>query len=201
LAEETQTFLLADCDGIRVHYPKSVLHDNKQWVRGKSLELSRSAYDHYFIKRRKSLEKTAADKLKDNFTDVMRHKRLVLNNGKYFLIRTPWLSSGGAHIGGVYYCLGALLESWKKEKYLVIKTEEGDTVYMIRIAGSPLSGAINGEGWSVREQRIVPVGKLQPGLLEWINRFKKISERYDQKMRVNFTSINELLRETALFAQ
>lgn len=195
LEEKESSFLIVDQDGLHANYPKSIVKANNYEIIGNHFKLSADAYTHYFSGKRKGMENEAGLRLENEFAKVIGARNLILNKAEYFLIRTPLLTSGGAYVGGVSYCLGSLIESWKKENDLIIHTADGDRVYLIKVAGSPLSGVKEGKGWSVNQKCIVRLTHFQPHLGEWLKRFKKLSDGYELRLRANFTAINSLLTE------
>ena len=136
--------------------------------------------------------KEAADKLKENFGLIMGNQERIMNHGPYFLIRSDFLTSGTSMAGSINFCLGSLLESWKKSEELILETDSS-RIYIISVQGSSLSGHFNITGWSPEKGVVEIENPGQKKLLDLMEHFSTLSANYKHKLRANFPKIEKLL--------
>jgi hypothetical protein len=96
------------------------------------------------------------DLFNENKELIFSNRLIVISKAEYYLLRPTLLTSGGGHIGGSIYTLGALFESIENGTHIYFEKLEGfKKLHLIRITGSPLSGRISALFWSDETHKFV----------------------------------------------
>jgi hypothetical protein len=203
VGETENTLLVKNAHGLAFHLRKSVISTNGMASHLGCIVLPDALYKHHVEPVIKKANEQASLLLEKHFGLVMQNYHLVLQNPEYFLIRTPWLSSGGTVSGPVHYCLGGLVESWMKSKKLRTKDREGKPVYVVRVGGSNLSGALWAKGWVPSENKWACLGndELNGNLQAWLLQYSKLQSAYPQTLTADFAAIGKLIKHCKIRAQ
>jgi hypothetical protein len=174
---------------------KGIVRSNGLDTSNGSITLSKGLYEHHVKPRIEKLDEAASNQLLNNFALVMANANLVLSNPSFYLIRTPWLCSGGGMSGPINYCLGALLEEWLKNKRLLLVNKDGHKEYIIKVGGSLLSGMLIAKTWCPHTQSLGELyrDKIPGGLGVWLPKFAALSAKRTEKLPANYQSIYALL--------
>ena len=135
----------------------SLIHANNLKIIDNQIELSESLYKIYFLDQiRNDANKRMNDLFNENKELIFSNKQIVLSKAEYYLLRPSLLTSGGAHIGGSIYTLGALFEAIENGTHIYFEKLEGfKKLHLISITGSPLSGSISALFWSDETHKFV----------------------------------------------
>lgn len=198
IAGETEKdFILQVSEDLSFPFKKSIVMSNRMDSASGFITISESMYQHHVAPLIKKKDEQAAEQLTDNFGLVMANRNMVLINPAYYLIRTPWLCSGGSMSGPIHYCLGALLEAWKQGNSLEVKNNNGQKVLIISLGGSNLSGMITARGWNTVTQspEVLHRNDIPGGLPVWLPKFAVLASKTREKLPAQYQYINELLEK------
>ena len=135
---------------------KGVIFSNQYEIIDNVIELSHSVYNYWYDKDHSEKYSKFNDLFMQNISLIFANKDLILKNGAYFALSPKFFSSGGAYIGGVWYCLGSVIKSWTKDiEDLKFQDPEMGELLLFKVIGSPLSGAGMAYYWSVSHQQII----------------------------------------------
>lgn len=134
-----------------------LIHANNLKIIDNQIELSESLYKIYFLDQiRNDANKRMNDLFNENKELIFSNRQIVLSKVEYYLLRPTLLTSGGAHIGGSIYTLGALFEAMENGTHICFEKLEGfKKLHLISITGSPLSGSISALFWSDETHKFV----------------------------------------------
>ncbi|MFM7053697.1 MAG: hypothetical protein ACKOX7_03060 [Bacteroidota bacterium] len=194
--EKDDELILKNQHGLLFRMKKSIVTANELHTELGCIDLPDSIYARYVTPLIKKANENCGERLYSKFALVMDNHHLVLKNPEYFLIRAPWLSSGVAMSGPINYCLGSLIETWKRDGKLKSKDENGDMVFVAKVSGG-LSGLASATAWNPSKRCFVRLNKssLPGGLPVWLANFSKLQSNYRESLLANFAAINKLLEE------
>ena len=150
IGEEDAHYLLENKYKQVVKILVSLIHANNLKIIDNQIELSESLYKIYFLDQiRNAANKRMNDLFNENKELIFSNRQIVIGKAEYYLLRPTLLTSGGAHIGGSIYTLGALFEAIENGTHIYLELLEGfKKLHLISITGSPLSGSISALFWS-----------------------------------------------------
>jgi hypothetical protein len=143
--------LLENINEDRFTFPEYLVKSNQITVVDNTVELPSGLYKHYFLTKFKSESIKVLDTLYQNHaTLIFQNRNVVLNKAEYYLLKPSRLSTGFMYTGGINYSLGNLFESFESGNHIYYDEFCGyRKVYLVSMAGSPLSGTIfNATFWS-----------------------------------------------------
>jgi len=109
IGEEDAHYLLENKYKQVVKILVSLIHANNLKIIDNQIELSESLYKIYFLDQiRNDANKRMNVLFNENKELIFSNRQIVLSKAEYYLLRPSLLTSGGAHIGGSIYTLGAL---------------------------------------------------------------------------------------------
>jgi len=109
IGEEDAHYLLENKYKKVVKILVSLIHANNLKIIDNQIELSESLYKIYFLDQiRNDANKRMNVLFNENKELIFSNRQIVLSKAEYYLLRPSLLTSGGAHIGGSIYTLGAL---------------------------------------------------------------------------------------------
>ena len=157
IGEEDAHYLLENKYKQVVKILVSLIHANNLKIIDNQIELSESLYKIYFLDQiRNDANKRMNDLFNENKELIFSNRQIVLSKAEYYLLRPSLLTSGGAHIGGSIYTLGALFEAIENGTHIYFEKLEGfKKLHLISITGSPLSGRISALFWSDETHKFV----------------------------------------------
>ena len=116
-----------------------------------------------------------------NLDTFKRYKNQIAKRQEFASYTIAGIGITGLYIGSMNATIGELLSlyesTWKKEK-------DGDTLYLIHMIGSPLSGSNSCSFWSTKEQKIV-TGSYERFLPEYtpLSELKKQEKKSTQNFK------------------
>ena len=157
IGEEDAHYLLENKYKQVVKILISLVHANNLKIIDNQIELSESLYKIYFLDQ---IRNDANNRMNNLFNEnkelIFSNRQIVLSKAEYYLLKPSLLTSGGAHIGGYIYTLGALFEAIENGTHIYFEILEGfKKLYLISITGSPLSGSISALFWSDETHKFV----------------------------------------------
>ena len=157
IGEEDAHYLLENKYKQVVKILVSLIHANNFKIIDNQIELSESLYKIYFLDQ---IRNDANNRMNNLFNEnkelIFSNRQIVLSKAEYYLLKPSLLTSGGAHIGGYIYTLGALFEAIENGTHIYFEILEGfKKLYLISITGSPLSGSISALFWSDETHKFV----------------------------------------------
>ena len=160
IREEDDDYIIENKTKQTAKISKSIISDNRIDIIDSHVEFSEAIYNYYFLKEsRVEAEKRMNDIFEQNIELIFSNRELVLSKAEYYLLRPRYLTSGGAYIGGFSYSLGALIDSFTSGEHFFFEELSGfKKMYLIKIVGSPLSGAYSATFWADEERKIVSLG-------------------------------------------
>ena len=186
--------LLIDDDGLEADIPKDIVDANNLSVMAGRLTLSDTLYAHWFRDALKRKQKESPLLKSEHLGWILQNPDLVLNNPAYFLLQwRGMLYGGGLFLREHDYCLGGLLEAWLHGDALTFKWQE-ETVYLLKVMGSPMSGTNTFWAWSPSRKTIFH----GQGMSQWLERYKAIKSialRYPYTLKENQQLTQKLIEE------
>ncbi|MDG5800790.1 hypothetical protein QA597_10505 [Marinilabiliaceae bacterium ANBcel2] len=189
----THLFLIDD-DGLKANMPINIVDENNLPVVADRLTLSNTLYAHWFRDALKRKQNEPSLLKSEHLGWILKNPELVLNNPEYFLLQwRGMLFGGGLFLREYDYCLGGLLEAWLQTDDLTFRWQE-ETVYLLKVMGSPLSGINTFFAWNPFRKTIIH-GRGMPQWFERYKAIKSIALRYPYTLKNNHQLTQQLIDE------
>lgn len=197
IQEDDDFFIVENTSHQKFKISKGVIFSNQYEIIDNTIELSHSVYDYWYNKEDSEKYSKFNDLFMENISLIFTNMELILKNGAYFALSPSFFSSGGAYIGGVWYCLGSVINSWMKDvKDLKYLDPEMGELLLFKVIGSPLSGSGSVYYWSVLHQQIIKKS-LSDTPKSFLGCYKIIREQFNlsQELFDPFEVLQHLLAE------
>ena len=149
----------------RFTFPEYLIKANEIIVIDNTIELSKTLYEHYFLKNFMKETMRTFDKLFEEYaTLIFQNRNVVLNKAEYYLLRPRKLSTGFMYFGSLRFSLGNLFESFESGNHIYYDEFCGyRKMYLVSMSASPLSGTIfNATFWSDETNEFVTFPNQMP---------------------------------------
>ena len=187
--------LVDDC-GLEASIPKEIVDVNHLKVVAGRLTLSEALYRHWFRGALKRRHRELPLLSNEHLDWMLRHPALVLDNPAYFLLKWPGMLCGdGLFLRAYECCLGGVLEAWLTFGELAFEWK-GETVFLLRVIGSPLSGTNTFFAFSPSRKTIFH-GVGIPHWFRHYKTFQTIAQRYPFSLKDNDQLTYKLMGELA----
>ncbi len=204
IGETQDDYTLENSSKKKVNIPKSIIQDNQLEILDNQVNLGKDVYDNYF-KKNTSLESIQRmDKLfEKHLEDILKNRKVVLKKAEYFLLRPTSLTSGGMLTQGFTYALGSLIESIESGNHTRFEELYGHRdLYLLKCAGSELSGSFWAMFWSDYSSKIVEFSSRKGhGLhMSYISLLKDFKSKVTgMEIRIDFQdeAMEQLIKEVS----
>ncbi len=187
---------LVDDGGLKAFIPKEIVDINQLKVIAGEITLNADLYQHWFREALKRRRKELPSLNDEHLDWILTHPSLVLNNPAYFLLKWPgMLRCDSLYLRPYECCLGGVLEAWLTCDELSFEWQ-GETVLLLRVIGSPLSGINTFFAFSPSRKTIFH-GAGMPHWFDHFKTFKTIAQRYPLSLKENDLQTKNLMVEIA----
>ena len=194
----------------RIH--QSLIADNKLEIKNKKLIIGREMYQSWFKDSIAKKFEELCDLFYLNISLFIDKHEIILNDPRYYTIRSPRMFYGGTLSGGYFSTLGSMILLWVNEPGFSWKCDCGGQAIIYQFGGSDLSGG--GVGYalclkcgniiksscsygrlreSLSKHRIEPVSCEAITIRELIKVLKKKHHRIDTEEKDDFQSFPNYL--------
>jgi hypothetical protein len=148
--DRNEDISLRNKNGMVVKLPSSLLSAKHINIEQSEIVLSKELYQRYFINEVRNINTNEVNGLiRNNFHKILRNPAIVLSKAEYYLLRPSFFQFGKI-------TLGELLEGISTQDIPVFeKLDKHESLLLVSINGSPLSGIFSASFWSLKENKFL----------------------------------------------